>query len=67
MKTIFRIVSFLVCASFVVFCPSHASAQSGGANACAILAGRMTPGIPGQVTPGARFSILRQVMQENVI
>ncbi len=53
MKTILRIVSFLVCASFVVFCPIRASAQSGGANACAFLAGRIAPGISRQVIPGA--------------
>ncbi len=64
MKTILRIVSFLVCASFVVFCPIRASAQSSVANACAALAGRTAPNITGQVTSGARFPILQQAMQE---
>ena len=57
MKTILRAFSFLLCASFVIFWPAHASAQSRGADACAVLAGRITSDFPGQVTSGARFSI----------
>jgi uncharacterized membrane protein len=63
MKAILRIVSFLVCASFVVFCPIHASAQSSGANACAFLAGRIAPGIP---RPGAPLSVLQQVVRSQL-
>jgi hypothetical protein len=65
-KAIFRIFSFLLCASFVVFCPIRASAQSRGADACAVLAGRITPDIPGQVISGPRLSTFQQLIRSNL-
>jgi hypothetical protein len=65
MKSILRAFSFSLCASFVVFCPIRASAQSRGADACAVLAGRITPGSAMQVTPGAAFHI-QQVIRSNL-
>jgi hypothetical protein len=62
MKAIFGVFSFLLCASFVIFLPAHASAQSGGASAC-VLAGTNTPNISRQFTSGPR-SVLQQVMQD---
>jgi hypothetical protein len=64
MKSILRAFSFLLCASFVIFWPAVASAQSSGAKACAALAGKVTPDIPGQILSGPRFSILQQSVQE---
>ncbi|HTV32677.1 MAG TPA: hypothetical protein VME69_06195 [Methylocella sp.] len=43
MKTYFQVFLFLLCTSFIVFWEAHASAQSNGANACAILAGKLLP------------------------
>src|ERR1700730_629771 len=62
MKAIFGVFSFLVCASLVTFFGPPASAQSRGADACVVLAGRITPGTPMQVTPGAS-SILQQIIR----
>ena len=65
MKPIFRIFSFSVCASLTFFWLPEASAQSSGADVCAFLAGRITPGNPRQVTPGGS-TIFQQVIQSQV-
>lgn len=61
MKANFRVFSFSLCASFVIFWPALASAQSSGANACAILAARITPDISRQVLSDPRLSIFQQL------
>jgi hypothetical protein len=54
---------FLILAlgKFSNFLAPHASAQYRGVDACAILAGSITPGIPRQVTSGPRISIFQQL------
>jgi hypothetical protein len=56
-----RVFLFSLCATLLIFWPPHASAQSRGADACAFLAGKITPGISGQVAPDPRFSVLQQL------
>jgi hypothetical protein len=64
MKAIFRVFSFALGATLVIFAP-HASAQSRTADACAILAGRTTPGNARQVTPGTAF-LFQQVIRDRI-
>jgi hypothetical protein len=66
MKTIFRLFSFLVCATAVIpWLLANAYAQSTGPDTCAILAGRITPDFPMQIKL-ADHSILQQMFRNQI-
>jgi len=66
MKTIFRLVSFLLCATAAIpWLLANGYAQSTRPNTCAILAGRITPDFSMQIKP-ADHSVLQQMFRNQV-
>jgi uncharacterized membrane protein len=66
MKTIFRLLSFLLCATVaMLWLLANAYAQSADTNICAILAGRITSDISMQIKP-ADHSILQQMIRRQI-